>query len=205
VTQREFEAILPTKPTETTSATGMKSLRSILAALFTGAAASASDQPNPSPKPSAEMMRELRLQWLTRKPTSESPAQKDEVAAVLMDWPIEEATVTVLASSVGDASVYTTGTFGIMGGISHEGAQKAALSFVECAKRHLSLSSPTTDYSYPDHQHVRFFFVTDTGVRTVSFAVPEVQKAGTEAYDLYAHGQAVLTEMRQITQIQRGY
>lgn len=183
----------------------MKSFRSILAALFTGAAASAADQPKPAPKPPAEMMREMRLQWLTRKPAPEGPAQKEEVTAVLMDWPIEQATVTVLASSVGDASVYTTGTFGIMGGIGHENARKAALSFIECAKKHLSLASLTTDFSYPDHQHVRFFFVTDSGVRSVSFPAPEVQKKGSEAFDLYAHAQAVLTEMRQITQQQRGH
>jgi len=180
----------------------MKSLRSILAALFTGASAAASEQPKPAPKPPAEIMREMRLQWLMRKPP-ETP--KEEVSAVLMDWPIEEATVTVLASSVGDASVYTTGTFGIMGGIGHDNARKAALSFIECAKKYLRLALPTTDFSYPDHQHIKFFFVTASGVRSVSFAAPEVQKTGTEAYDLYAHGQAVLTEMRQITQAQRGH
>jgi len=152
------------------------------------------------------MMREMRLQWLTRKPpTQGSEEKKEEVSAVLMDWPIEEGTVTVLASSVGDASIYTTGTFGILGGIGHENARKAALSFIQCAKKHLDLASPTTDYSYPDRQHIRFFFVTDSGVRSVSFAAADVRKAGTDAYDLYAHGQAVLTEMRQITQNQRGY
>ena len=183
----------------------MKSLRSILVAFFTGAAASAADQPKPAPKPPAEMMRELRMQWLTRKPTPESPAQKEEIAAVLMDWPIEETTVTILASSVGDASVYTTGTFGIIGGIGHENAREAALAFIECAKKHVSLASLTTDISYPDYQHVRFFFVMDSGVRSVSFPAHDVQNKDTEAYDLYVHGQAVLTEMRQITQQQRGY
>jgi hypothetical protein len=181
----------------------MKSLRSLLAALFTGASATAVEQPKPAPKAPAEMMREMRLQWLTRKPPPEAP--KEEVAAVLMDWPIEEATVTVLASSVGDASVYTTGSFGILGGIGHENARKAALSFIECAKKHLRVALPTTDFSYPDRQHVRFFFVTDSGVRILQFAATDVQKTGTEAYDLYAHGQAVLTEMRQITQEQRGH
>ncbi len=181
----------------------MKSLRSLIAALFTGASAAASDQAKPAPKAPAEMMREMRLQWLTRKPPPDAP--KEEVSAVLMDWPIEEAIVTVLASSVGDASVYTTGSFGVLGGIGHENARKAAIAFIECAKKHRRLALPTTDFSYPGRHHIRFFFVTDSGVRSVVFAAADVQKTGTDAYELYAHGQAVLTEMRQITQAQRGH
>jgi hypothetical protein len=183
----------------------MKSLRAFLAAIFTTAAATA-EQPKSPSKPPAEIMRELRLQWLTRKPPIEgSEEKKEEVSAVLMDWPIDEGTVTVLASSVGDASIYTTGTFGIMGGIGHENVRRAAVSFIECARKHLRLASPTTDYSYPDRSHIRFFFVTYSGVRSVTFLATEVQTAGTDAYDLYARGQEVLTELRQITQKQRGY
>lgn len=181
----------------------MKPLRSILAALFTTTAAMG-EQPKPSPKSPTEIMREMRLQWLTGKPASEASTPKDDVTAVLMDWPLDEQTVTILASAGGDASVYTTGTFGIIGGIGHENVRKAAVAFVRCATQHLRLSSPTTDFSYPDRHHIRFYFVTGSGVRSVSFAVPEVEKSTTNAHDLYAHGQAVLTEMRQITQAQRG-
>jgi len=180
----------------------MKALRSIMAALFTTAVA-ASDQPRSASKTNAEMMRELRLQWLTTTPTPAGGTGK--VAAVLMDWPLDEQTATILASAAGDASVYTTGTFGIMGGIGDENARKAALSFIESANKHLGLATPTTDFSYPDRRHIRFFFVTDIDVRSVSFPTTEVEKRGTDAYDLYAHGQAVLTEMRLLTQRERGY
>jgi len=151
------------------------------------------------------MMKEMRLQWLTKKPPTASGDKKEEIAAVVMDWPLDEATVTVLASSGGDASIYTTGTFGIMGGIGHESVRKAAIAFVECARKHRALASTTTDYSYPDRQTVRFFFVSAEGVQSVSFSAVQVEKPGTDAYDLYSHGQAVLTELRQVTQKQRGY
>ena len=179
----------------------MKSLRSILAVLFTGASATAGEPAKASPKAPAEAMREMRLQWLTRKPVADHSGPSEPVSAVVMDWPIEQATVTVLASSVGDASVYTTGTFGIIGGIGHENARKAALEFIQCATKYLRLGIPTTDFSYPDSGHVKFFFVTSLGVRSVSFTTAEVQKVGTDACDLYAHGQLVLTEMRKISGI----
>jgi len=182
----------------------MKSLRAILAALFGVGAAAAQQSQAPSKAP-AEMMKEMRLQWLTKKPPTASEEKKDEIAAVVMDWPLDEATVTVLASSGGDASIYTTGTFGVLGGIGHESVRKAALAFVECARKHRALATPTTDFSYPDRQTIRFFFVTAEGVQSVSFNSAQVEKTGTEAYDLYSHGQIVLTELRQITQKQRGH
>lgn len=182
----------------------MKSLRAILAALF-GASAAVAEQPKAPSKSPADMMKEMRLQWLTQKPPTASEDRQGEVAAVVMDWPLDEAIVTVLASSGGDASIYTTGTFGIMGGIGHENVRKAAIAFVECARKHRALASPTTDYAYPDRQTIRFFFVSIEGVRSVSFSAAQVEMAGTVAYELYSHGQAVLTELRQITQRQRGY
>ena len=182
----------------------MKSLRVILAALF-GATAAVAEQPKSSSKSPADMMKEMRLQWLTKKLPTVSEDNKEEVEAVVMDWPLDATTVTVLASSSGDASIYTTGTFGIMGGIGHESVREAAIAFVECARKHRALASQTTDYSYPDRQTVRFFFVSIEGVRSVSFSIAQVEKTGTEAFDLYSHGQAVLAELRQVTQKQRGY
>jgi len=46
------------------------------------------------------------------------------VVAVLMDWPLGEHTATVLASAGGDASLYTTSTFGLLGGIGHASVRK---------------------------------------------------------------------------------
>ena len=178
-------------------------LRSVIAIFTAGAAVGAPESSKPS-KPPAEVMRELRLQWLERKPTAHSQTDGTTISAVVMDWPLGEQTVTVLASAEGDASVYTTGSFGILGGIGHENARKAAHALIDCAKTHLALSSPTADFSYPRRGQIRFFFVTGSGVRTVSFTDLDVQKNGTDAYDLYAHAQAVLTEMRQIVQKQRG-
>ncbi len=182
----------------------MKSLRAILAALF-GVGAAAAEQPKAPTKSPAEMMREMRLQWLTKTPAAASGEKREEIVAVVMDWPIEQGTVTVLASSVGDASIYTTGTFGVLGGIGHESVRKAAIAFVECARKHGALAAATTDFSYPDREHIRFFFVTGEGVRSVSFPLSEIQEAGSDANDLYAHGQIVVTELREITQKQRGF
>jgi hypothetical protein len=149
----------------------------------------------------------MRLEWLTKRQKFEGTAEEaqSKVIAVIMDWPLDANVVTVLASSEGDASVYTTGTFGMIGGIGHATVRKAAIAFVESAQKVLSLSSPTADYSYPGRQEIRFFFVTPAAVRVVSFASSDVQKENTPAAELYAQGQRVLTELRLVTERQRGY
>jgi len=151
------------------------------------------------------MMRQLRLQWLTKPPLRDTMCKDAYIVAVLADWPLGDHVATVLASSFGDASLYTTSTFGVIGGVTHEAARKAALDFVQCAGRHFSLASPTTDYSYPSRQHIRFFFVTFAGVRSVSFPVTAVQVQSSPAFDLFAHAQQVVTELRLVTQKQGGY
>ena len=50
------------------------------------------------------------------KPTEAFP----RVYGILMDWPISGQTATVFSTSSGAASLYTTSTFGIIGGEGHE-------------------------------------------------------------------------------------
>jgi hypothetical protein len=149
----------------------------------------------------AEMMRRMRRDWLTKVPEPGSCTKNDEVVAVLMDWPLDSQIVTVLASSVGDASLYTTGTFGIFGGIEHERVRAAATAFVSCAQHVLSITSPATSFPYPDKQSLLFYMVTASGVRMVSFSMSDIERADSPASALYASGQQVVTELRLIYQI----
>ena len=180
----------------------MKLLRSLFAALFTMAAVTKGET-KPSAKLNADAMRDMHLLWLNTKPAASEASAPDTVASVLMDWPLTEATATVLASSGGDASLYTTGTFGVLGGIGHENARRAAIAFTACAQRYLKLAVPTTDFSYPAADQIRFFFVTTTGVRSLTVSAAEVQRTGPPAADLFAHAQEVVTALRLITQSQK--
>jgi hypothetical protein len=176
----------------------MKFLRTLFAGLMTATAAKTAQ---PSSKGPAEMMREMRTGWLTRAPEKASYRSADEVVAVVMDWPLGEQTVSVLSSSGGDASFYTTGTFGIIGGIGHERVRKAAIAFAARAQDFLTLTSTVTEFPYPDSETLRFYTVTAAGVRSVSFPMSDVERADSPARALYAAGQDVVTELRLITPV----
>src|SRR5436190_20705306 len=83
--------------------------------------------------------RDLRNMFLTTAPEKVGiQPSKDypRVCAIAMDWPIGQHIATVVSLSDGSASVYTTGTFGIIGGIGHETVRTAAKKLVKEADRY---------------------------------------------------------------------
>jgi len=183
----------------------MKFLRRFLAFVCASAAIAHGEQ-NPSKAVSqADAMRALRLQWLSEKPKLEADDRGGrKIYAALMDWPIgRDHTATVLSSSFGDASLYTTSTFGVLGGIGHDSVRKAAAAFISAAEAHIDLTSGTTDFSYASKGEARFFFVTSKGVRSITFPFSEVERVGSPASELFARAQDVVTQLRLITEKQK--
>ena len=151
----------------------------------------------------ADAGRDLRQMMLTTppgalggKPTKEFP----RVYAVLMDWPIGEHTATILASSTGAGSLYTTSTFGIIGGESHETVRKAAMHFTREANRLFDAATPTKEFPYPAAGHVRFYLLTFEGVRVLETDLASIENGTSRYIEFFGLGQAVLTQLRQISE-----
>jgi hypothetical protein len=165
-------------------------------------------QTNESPKKSpAELMREMRLRQLTMPPGefSQNPTPEfPRVCAVLMDWPIEGGTVTVVARTTGDASIYSDGTFGVFGGIGHESVHRAATNCVGVAQKHFESAPATKDYPYPKAGRVRFYLVGYDGVRMIDGDLEAVRTGKDKCSDLYEAAQSVVTQLRLITERQKG-
>lgn len=172
----------------------------ILSFLF---GSSAKAQPARPSKSAADVGRGLRQMMLTTPPERigrQSTTDFPRVYGVLMDWPIGEDIATVFSSSMGTASLYTTSTFGIIGGEGHEAVRAAAMAFVRAADRLFDASTPTTTYPYPSDDRVRFYLLTFGGVRVVETDLASLEK-GTGAYAEYFNlGQAVLTQLRLVAE-----
>jgi hypothetical protein len=130
------------------------------------------------------------------KPTKEFP----RIYGILMDWPVGEQTATVFSTSTGAASLYTTSTFGIIGGEGHETVWTAAMSFVRAADRFFDASTPVTEYPYPIAGRVRFYFLTFGGVRVIDTDLASITSRTSKYAELFGLGQAVLTELRLVTE-----
>lgn len=172
-------------------------LFSSLFGFFSGA-----QRPAPSKNP-ADAGRSLRQMMLTtppaqlgEKPTKDFP----RVYGILMDWPIGDVTATIFSSSTGAASLYTTSTFGIIGGEGHETVKAAAIRFVRAADRLFDLAAPTTEYPYPAADRVRFYLLTFDGVRVVETDLASMESRTSKFAEFFGLGQAVLTELRLVTE-----
>jgi len=157
----------------------------------------------PSPKSGVEVMRELRIKILTTsapemglKPTQDFP----RVHTALMDWPLGTNIISVYGSCTGDASIYTTSTFGVIGGIGHETVRDAAHQFVKIAETHYVDAVPTRNYPYPKPGHIYFYLVCFDGVRMIDVAEESLRTGKDKYSDLGNAAQRLIAELRMITE-----
>ena len=148
-------------------------------------------------------MRELRVKMLTTQASEvgiQPSATYPRVYGVLMDWRFGEQTATVVSMGNGQASLYTTATFGVIGGEGHESVRTAAIAFVRTAQVHYDEGVPTTEYPYPELGHTRFYLICFDGVRVIDTETDAVADGTDKRSDLFVAGHRVLTELRSITQ-----
>jgi hypothetical protein len=150
----------------------------------------------------ADAGRNLRAMMLSTPPEKLGASPSKEVPrvyGVLMDWPIDDQIATVFSSFNGAASLYTTSTFGIIGGEGHEAVRAAAIRFVLAADRLFDSATPTTEYPYPTAGRVRFYLLTFEGVRVVDTDLAAIENGTSGHLEFFNRGQAVLTELRLVT------
>jgi len=143
--------------------------------------------------------RDLRKVFPTTPP-EEFDIQPSEdyqrVCGIAMDWPIGENVATVISPSDGSASVYTTGTFGIIGGIGVESVRTGAKKFVKEADRRYADSVATHDLSYPSPDHVRLFLVMFHGVRLIETDLRSLQEGRGKYATLFNLAQDAISQLR---------
>lgn len=171
-----------------------------LASLFGWGCKPASQSPAKLP---AEAMRELRMKMLTTA-ASEFGISQDKtpsrVYGVVLDWPLDDLVITVVSVSDGNASLYTTSTFGAIGGVGHESVRTAARRFVSVAEKYYADAISTSEYPYPKPGHVRIYLTCFDGVRVIDADLDSLQSGKDKYSDLWAEGQNVVTELRLIAE-----
>jgi hypothetical protein len=158
---------------------------------------------NHSKKAPTDAGRELRLMMLRMPPQDMGVAPSNDfprVYGVLMDWPVGDQTATIFCTSTGSASLYTTSTFGIIGGEGHASVRAASAAFVKAAGRIYEEAASTSEYPYPTGDKVRFYLLTFQGVRVIETDMPTVTRGVGPYAELFGLGQSVMTELRLTTE-----
>ncbi len=145
----------------------------------------------------------LRRTALTTPATDlgfESDTDFPRVYGVLTDWDVGGTIATVMSMRDGTASLYTTSTFGVMGGQEHESVRQAATRYVAIAEQFVDASEPVTDFTYPESDQVYYYLLTYEGVRRCTANISALEKMADPTTPLFAAAQEVLTELRMLTE-----
>ncbi len=153
-------------------------------------------------------MKELRFNMLTApasdfgyEPTADNPW----VCGVAMDWPIGSGHVaTIISFCDGSASLYTTGSFGAMGGLYHERVKAAAIKFSRLAGQMYVYSEPAKDCNYPSPDRVYFYLKCFEGLRLINRDGELIKMEKDPLHTLFVQGQTVLAELRRMMDEQKG-
>ncbi len=175
----------------------------LIASLF-GAGSLPSAQASPTPARGADVMRDLRTMMLKTQ-ASEAGIQPSKncpkVFGIVMDMSVSGGhTATVVSMCDGNASLYTTSEFGILGGIGSESVRSASTNFVAEAQSHFDAATPAKDFPYPSSGHVRIYLLGFNGVRVIDSETAEIVKPASAHSSLWIAGQHVLTELRLLSE-----
>lgn len=130
------------------------------------------------------------------KPEKDYP----KVYGVLTDWNMGDVTVSILALKDGAASLYTTSTFGVIGGEGHDAVRQAAERCVKMAGPHYDDGKAVADFAYPKKNQVYFYLLTYDGVRLCIGDVEEIDRGTDRTASLFGAAQDVLTQLRLATE-----
>ena len=122
------------------------------------------------------------------------------VYGVLTEWDIDGVTATVMSMREGTASLYTTSTFGIIGGQGHDSVRQAAASYVKTAEQFGKSGKPVAEFAYPKSGQVFYYVLTYDGIRLVTASEAAIEQGSDPTFPLFGAAQDVLTELRLITQ-----
>jgi hypothetical protein len=130
----------------------------------------------------------------------EPSAEFPRVYAILIDLPMSRGEIaTVFAAATGDASLYTTGTFGIIGGGGHATVRMAAKRAVQAADRFHGAAKSVTEFPYPPPDKVYYYLLTFSGVRLLEDEAPNGNRGPNATAELFRLGQEVLSQLRLTT------
>lgn len=141
----------------------------------------------PFPKDSGNAFRELRqlaLDMTPEKMQFNISKDKIEVYGVIMDWSVEEDMFTIACFISGDASFYSSGGGGFIGGIAIPDIKIAAKDLVKTAQDYIDEAIQANGTSFPPRHYMRFYLLTNKGRYTMEDRFDNVDRGKSFLNDI---------------------
>lgn len=118
---------------------------------------------------------------------------------VLMETAQERAVVTLLVIADGTTSLYFSNGGGLIGAGQHESVREAASDFLADVADAADRLEPTTACPLPARGRVRFYLLSDDGIRTAEASEEDLGYQRHELSPLFHAGHAVIAEVYEHT------
>lgn len=122
------------------------------------------------------------------------------VFGVIMDLPLDSATITVVAFKTGDASIYMSTGQGFIGGSAHASVVQAARAFTSQAQLYLAKSMSASDFSLPNSVSAKFHLLTNKGHYMHQEAMSDLEDQRSDWSPLFYAGNDIITQYRAVTE-----
>lgn len=145
----------------------------------------------------------LRKMALTTSPTQlgfSPDSDFPKVYGIITDWNLGDQTASIMSMRDGTASLYTTSTFGIIGGQGDEKVRQAVERYVKAAELYFESGKVVSDFAYPGKGQVYFYLLTYDGIRLCVGNEARINRNTDPTRPLFAAAQDVLTALRMITE-----
>jgi hypothetical protein len=147
-------------------------------------------------------MRVMRERDLTLSPEERQIPASDQfpkVYGLLMEWQNGPAIFTMSVTGAGEANLYTTAGFGLLGKNANSAAlQNGARYFVEAAQQFHDVAKPVNEFPYPSSERPHFYLLTYSGVRLLELDAEAVSSPTSPFGMLLGRGQDVSSTLQML-------
>ncbi|HEX7831214.1 MAG TPA: hypothetical protein VF787_16275 [Thermoanaerobaculia bacterium] len=139
----------------------------------------------------------LRSLILTAPISELADSDSSEFAAVVMDLAFADGVASVVATSLGDASLYLSNGGAIIGAGTQFAVRTAAIEFVRVAMNHRATFAPVSKFFYPEPGAMRVYLRTGDGVLVVQRSLDVLGETNDPLSPVYEAGNRLLTKLRE--------
>ena len=143
-----------------------------------------------------QMILSLTPEKARLRPTPSTP----HVWGVLMEMGYPEGCATLVALADGTTSLYYSSGGGLLGCGSVPAVTGATITCLETAEAYLPQMQPTRDLPLPAAWQIRFVLLTFQGILTATAPEAELYDGEHSLSGLYTAAQAVLTQVRLLSE-----
>ena len=144
---------------------------------------------------------ELRKQALSITPEQlhlQLSQNNETVFGAILEFGTKSGSATIISFSTGDASMYTSGGGGIIGGTTHKNVSQAAINFVLTAQNYFHKMPKSNNLTIAKADYIKFYILTNKAVYSFEDKESNITDRNSIWAPLFYKGNDLITQLRLI-------